>query len=78
MTGFERNVGPNLWTPTQRPMDDKRQTRVSRTAPCHFNSDGRGALMFGRCFMFQMFQERVRLRRRWTNDNPRECAGSRK
>ena len=34
----------------------KRQTRVSRTRASYPVSEGRGALMFGRCFMFQMFQ----------------------
>jgi len=29
---------------------------VSRTGARHLKRDGRSALMFGRCFMFQMFQ----------------------
>jgi hypothetical protein len=48
-------------TTHEQHMDDKRQTRVnrqtcvSRTGARHLESDGRGILMFGRCFMFQMF-----------------------
>jgi hypothetical protein len=44
----------------------RRQTRVSRTGtrlPArHLERDGRGALMFCRCFMFQMFQSPPRPR----------------